>query len=278
MGFRFNMLLEEAGISPADVRLLRHQPKVGGRWLADLWRSDRESLEEYQSLQLKAKRAHFMRPYWASFIGTLDGRTMFAGLYGVGSPTTIAEASVSPITGLIDGAGTFDRYITERLDHLQMYEGKVYIDWGGGASGKRAWVQRADLRDKLVTELHLDTLEQPFPGFMELARPLSTLVDAPAGWIQRLSSAQGVYLLTCPRDGSLYVGSATAQGGFWDRWTQYGANGHGGNVALIGREPSDFVVSVLQVAGSADTEDMILAMEANWKRKLLSRELGLNRN
>ena len=275
---RFNMLLEDAGIAPSAVRLLRHQPKVAGTALVDVLRTDRALLEEYQALQPLAKRAHFTRPYWASLIGTWDGRTVFAGLYAVGSPNTLMSDTPAPISGVIEPAGTIDRYPTEHLDLLAAYEGKLYIDWGGGASGKRAWVQRAEAQDKLITELHLGAPEEPFPGVMEVSASLSSLGDAPSGWIQRLAAAKGVYLLSCPRDGSLYVGSAIGEGGFWARWSEYRANGHGGNVALIGRERSDFVVSVLQVAGSADSDDAILAMEDRWKRKLQSRSLGLNRN
>ena len=157
-------------------------------------------------------------------------------------------------------------------------KGIITIGWGGGSSGKRAWVQRAEGQDKLVTELHLGAPEEPFPGIMEVNAPLSSLSDAPPGWIQRLAAAKGVYLLSSPHDGSLYVGSAIGDGGFWPRWMEYRSNGHGGNVALVGRERSDFVVSVLQVAGLVDTDDAILAMEDRWKRKLQSRTLGLNRN
>lgn len=278
MPFRFNMLLEEAGIDPAQVRLLRHQPKVGDRKMLDVWRTDRSSFEAYQSLQLVSKRAHFLRSYWVSFIGTWDGRTIFAGLYAVGDPVTLTEEVEVPINGSIDPPNVTDRYPLTHLTTLEPYESRLYIDWGGGASGKRAWVQRAEAQDKLVTELHLDVVEQPFPGLMALAAPLSVIGDAPPSWAQRLASSRGIYLLTCPRDGSLYVGSATAEGGFWDRWASYRANGHGGNLGLIGREPSDFIVSVLEVAGSAATSDDILAAEAVWKRKLNSRELGLNRN
>lgn len=278
MPFRFNMLLEEAGINSAEVRLLRHQPKVAGRTLLDVWRTDRASLEEYQSLQPIAKRAHFQRRYWASFIGTWDGRTVFAGLYQVGNPEPLTAPVLVPISGGTDEPSVVERYPTHRLQSLEAYEGRLYIEWGGGSSGKRAWVQRAELQDKVVTELHLNVAEQPFPGLMELALPLSELADVPPSWIQRLAATKGVYLLTCPRDGSLYVGSATAEGGFWSRWEAYRANGHGGNVGLIGREPSDFIVSVLQVAGSADGDDAIVAMEDRWKRKLQSRHLGLNKN
>ena len=278
MSLRFNMLLEEVGISASEVRLLRHQPKAGGRALVDVWRTARDEFEGYQALQPVGKRAHFTRPYWASFVGTWDGRTVFVGLYAVGAPEPLIEDVVVPITGSTDAAGLVDRYPTRHLGHLGHYEGRLYIDWGGGSSGKRAWVQRAEAQYKAITELHASVVEEPFPGFLQLASPLAALADVPPTWVQRLASAKGVYLLTCPRDGSLYVGSATAEGGFWSRWMEYRANGHGGNVGLKGRDPSNFMVSVLQVAGSAETSDDILAAEALWKAKLLSRNLGLNRN
>ena len=278
MTIRFNQLLAQAGIAPADVRLLRHQPNVAGRSLVDVWRVDRASFEAYQACQPRAKRTLFARDYWASFIGTWDGRTMFAGLYRVGTPVVLAEDTVDSLSGVVDRAGECDRYPLEIADDLLPYSGRLYVDWGGGPSGKRAWVQRADLQDKAITELRADVDEQPFPGLMALTRSLSQLADAPPTWVTRLAEAKGVYLLTCPRDGSHYVGSATAAGGFWARWTQYRANGHGGNVALLGRPRSDYVVSILQVAGSSDTEHDILTMEDQWKVKLLTIDFGLNRN
>jgi hypothetical protein len=43
----FNKLLEEAGIAPADVRLVRHhtKPGLGGQSLHDLWVRDRDGFE-----------------------------------------------------------------------------------------------------------------------------------------------------------------------------------------------------------------------------------------
>jgi hypothetical protein len=279
MPFRFNMLLRDAGLDPAEVRLLRHQSDLPDRRsLLDWWHHDRAAFEAYQALQLNAKRASFARPYWAAFFGTWDGRTVFAGLYQVGAPVVFDHQHDEPISGHQFPPGVADRYETELTEHLAAYSGRLYIDWGGGSSGKRAWSQRAEAQDKLVTELHLDVAERPFPGLMELAAPLSTIVEVPPGWAQRLAEARGVYLLTCPRTGELYVGSATAAGGFWTRWSDYVRTGHGGNVALLDREPSDWIVSVLEVAGSAQTSDDILAIEQRWKRKLRSKELGLNRN
>ena len=279
MPLRFNQLLAEAGLDPGDVRLLRHQTSLGsGRSLLEAWRSVRPEFETYQALQLSAKRASFARPYWAAFFGTWDGRTLFGGIYEAGAPLGLAEAVAVPLTGVIDPAGTVDRYTTRLTDLLSDYSGRLYIDWGGGSSGKRSWNQRADAQNKCITELHLSEAEQPFPGLMAIASSLSVLGEAPSGWAQRLSEARGVYLLSCPRNGELYVGSATGTGGFWSRWQEYRRNGHGGNLALVDRESTDWRVSVLQVAGSADSTDDILAMEATWKVKLQSRDLGLNRN
>ena len=276
---RFNQLLVEAGLDPREVRLLRHQTSLpSGRSLLEAWRSDRPAFEAYQSLQLSAKRASFARTYWAGFFGTWDGRTLFGGIYEAGAPLALTEAVEVSLTGTIDPAGTVDRYPTRLTDLLSDYSGRLYIDWGGGTSGKRSWNQRADAQNKCITELHLNESERPFPGLMAIASPLSVLGEAPSGWVQRLSEARGVYLLSCPRNGELYVGSATGAGGFWSRWQEYRRNGHGGNLALVDRESTDWRVSVLQVAGSADSADDILAMEAMWKLKLQSRNLGLNRN
>jgi hypothetical protein len=203
---------------------------------------------------------------------------LFGGIYEVGAPTLVEEDVDVPLTGVIDPAGTVDFYETRMTDLLAEYSGRLYVDWGGGSSGKRTWNQRADTQDKPVTELHFHEIEKPFPGLMAISAPLSVIVEFPSGWIQRLTQARGVYLLSCPRNGELYVGSASGAGGFWSRWQQYAHDGHGGNVALVGRERTDWRVSVLQVAGSAETRDDILSMEDFWKLRLQSRSLGLNRN
>jgi hypothetical protein len=56
------------------------------------------------------------------------------------------------------------------------------------------------------------------------------------------------------------------------------ATGHGGNVGLRGRDPSDYLVSILEVAGSNVSAEEIIGLEGVWKMKLHSRDMGLNRN
>jgi len=54
---KFNALLRDEGIDPADVRLLRHQTgKVRGRTPYVLWRDDPAAFERYQSTQDSALR------------------------------------------------------------------------------------------------------------------------------------------------------------------------------------------------------------------------------
>jgi len=48
-------------------------------------------------------------------------------------------------------------------DYLADCAGRLHIEWGGGSSGKGSWIQRADVQDKQITELHLDQTKRPFP-------------------------------------------------------------------------------------------------------------------
>jgi hypothetical protein len=274
----FNMLLKEVGVDPANVRLLRHQPEVQGQSLIDVWRADIPRFEAWQSLQPVTARTSFGRQLWASFIGTWDGGTVFVGLYDVLERSEVAEPFIDPMSRQAHEPGTVDRYNTQLSPLLDAYKGRLFIDWGGGSSGKRAWNQRADAQNKVITELHASAFHAPFPGLLKISEPLSSLTTKPPSWVEQLSTAKGVYMLTCPQDGSHYIGSATGAGGFWARWSEYRANGHGGNVALRGRPLTDYIVSILQVAGSNETMDDMLAAEQLWKRKLLSRDFQLNLN
>ena len=93
-----------------------------------------------------------------------------------------------------------------------------------------------------------------------------------------LKAARGIYVLTCPKKKELYIGSAYGADGFYGRWMEYARTGHGGNVQLKSREPSDYQVSILEVAGSAQTSDDVLALESHWKDKLQTRERGFGLN
>lgn len=283
MPLTFNQLLRSEGIDPGDVRLLRHQTdKVRGRTPYTLWRDDPGAFERYQNTQDSNQRAHFRGRYWASFVAPPDGSTLFVGLYHVHLVGTVPAGAIDAFTGRGVGEDKgwteYDQYACTRADALSDYIGRLFIHWGDTASSRRAWKQRADLQDKPIVELSRTFREEAFPGFTKLIRPLSEIEAMPGAWKEVLASSRGVYLLACPRTREHYVGSASGAGGFLARWRDYVANRHGGNAELKIRDPSDYLVSILEVAGSAASEADIIAMEGDWKLKLHSRAIGLNRN
>lgn len=278
MPILFNSVLSQFNVKPSETILLRHQDKRRGtiREPYELWRDDRTAFECYQSVQSiengpKLKRALT----WVAFVATPDGSTVLAGVYNATYKGRLAESTPQPHRNGVDLAGTVDAYDLRRDERFADLEGKVFVEWGDGT---RAWVQRAENQNKVVTELRPEFKEPEFPGFLNFVKPLSHVSELPKTWVETLKHASGVYLLTCPKTKEQYVGSASGEDGFWHRWTEYVQTGHGGNVALKSREYSDYTVSILEVAGSSSNIDDILKMESRWKLKLQSREMGLNRN
>jgi hypothetical protein len=279
MSVMFNTILLAANFRLADVRLLRHQDTRDAKALTpyQLWRDNRKLFELYQRVQNKSNfyRSRLTAPYWASFVGTPSGETMFAGIYSAKNRRLLEHDTPTPQAPGLDKAGSCDEYDLALELRLSDLIGRLIIDWG---SGYHAWIQRADQRDKQVIELRAEFKEPAFPGFLNFIEPLSRLDKLPATWIAVLKSSKGIYLLTCPWTKEQYVGSATGEESFWGRWQEYLTTGHGGDVALKSREPSDYQVSILEVAGTASSHDDIIKMESKWKDKLQSREMGLNRN
>ena len=61
----------------------------------------------------------------------------------------------------------------------------------------------------------------------------------------------------------------------WGRFLDYGRTGHGGNIELKHRGKKPYQVTVLEVVNS---DIGIEAVEEAWKKRLMSREFGLNKN
>ena len=277
MSLQFNTLLNQADIAPAAVRLLRHQDSrsTKGRTPYELWRDDRPAFESYQAIRSFNNRSKLRSNYWAFFVVTPSRETLFAGLYACCYLGKNDAERVTPHTMEAFPAGTIDIYELAFDERLNDLAGRLVIAWG---DGERAWLQRADRQNKVVLQIKEDFREPDFPGFARFILPLSQVERLPVAWVTALSSSRGVYLLTCPRTREQYVGSASGAEGFHGRWLSYTRDGHGGKVMLKSRDPSDYQVSILEVAGSAVPFEEILAMEALWKQKLQSREMGLNRN
>lgn len=280
MALTFNLLLSGSGFDPREVRLMRHQHVAkDGLTPYRIWRDDRREFERYQSAQRADRRSYFVSKFWAGFVVPPDGSTLFAGLYEIFGHSPVPEQWVDPLARQTAAqmGRELDIYEFKRLPVFDHLIGCLKIDWG---KGTRSWAQRADSKsgNKPVIELTQNFREPDFPGFTRFIGNLGALSSLPTSWITALKATKGIYLLTCPRTREQYVGSACGTDGFWGRWHTYVANGHGGNVALKSRDPSDYQVSILEVMGSAATVEEIVATEQLWKSKLQSRDMGLNRN
>lgn len=275
----FNDLLDKAGVNSKDVRLLRHQTKTStGRTPYHLWRDQSSAFEEYQSIQTASSRPKLAAPIWASFVAPLTGGTLFVGLYSVERAGTVDSTWIDPLFGVpgtnltSDG---LDRYRITRKTEIEEYIGRLWVDWGAGA---RSWIQRSDRQNKPIVELTRVFREDAFPGYTHFVTNISEIQGLPASWVSALSAVRGVYLLTSAKTREQYVGSATGEAGFYGRWINYVSDGNGGNIGLKSSDPNDYQVSILEVIGSAASYNEIIAIEQLWKRKLQSREMGLNRN
>lgn len=147
------------------------------------------------------------------------------------------------------------------------------------------WVDKLTLSEIYPTRLTVGD----FPGYRSVELTFDELrLIADQGlpsWRAALSSVGGVYLISDTETGHLYVGSASGAGGIWQRWTDYAATGHGGNVELrtiVNGSELDraraFHFSILEIADIHTGEADLIARERHWKRVLLSRSHGLNGN
>lgn len=274
----FNALLNAVGLDPADVRLVRHKHSKHQAAVYKAAVELDERFETYQRGQSNPKVAASLAraKYMASFVvRPRSGDTVFVGIWEVRSvvpgylpdPFRVPPPPPGPNGVIVDAVHT---------DLLAEYRGKLVIDWG---EGERAWVQHASRQDKPIIELAKSAHVPPFPGYLEFISVVADIDGIPDAWSAALSAVGGVYLLVHRGTGQQYVGSATGNGGFLQRWLSY-LDGHGGNVGMreLRGAPEDYDVTILEVSGSRAVDADVLAAEARWKAKLGSKVHGLNRN
>lgn len=158
--------------------------------------------------------------------------------------------------------------------------------------GRQSYLKAESWADRIsVAEIRSERLSIPeFPGFkgLHVSKSILDLIvrENHAAWRSALSSVAGVYLITDSETGKFYVGSATGQGGIWQRWCDYAKSGHGGNrelkVLLNGASPvkraEGLQFSVLEIADTHASVEEVRERESHWKSVLLTRIHGLNAN
>ena len=266
----FNAMLRHEGIDPKSVRLVRHQDNRSSVNCTpyNLWRARDGRLETYQRIQ--RRKPFTVGDVLATFVVTPAKDTLFVGLYHVDGMGIAPAGTVDPVA-LADREG-MNLYDISQDDRLSDYAGHLIVDWG---KGFLAWVQRADKHDKGVLEIRKEIREDPFPGFANFCWDIDQIAAVPLRWQEVLRSVKGVYLLVCKETGKQYVGSAKGDESLWGRFLDYARTGHGGNVELKRRGSKGYQVTVLEVVNS-DTG--IERTEEAWKKKLITRQFGLNKN
>lgn len=131
---------------------------------------------------------------------------------------------------------------------------------------------------------------KPFPGHDSInisLRELGVIVaQQRSDWRGALEHMKGVYVIHDRKSGRPYVGSAYGDTGMWARWEQYATTLHGGNLDLrdlVDRQGDAYVrdnlvFALLEFWSMRTPDDYVLEREKYWKRVLLSREFGHNKN
>lgn len=277
----FCELLTKRGVGLKTARLLRHDRRG-----LEHWSRSRSHFASYASYQLSAKSPYAGAETAFQFVPgpalpDSDQTALFIGAHRIldrwlwdGVRLPCLHDPHVPEDPARQDLEAFD------LDWLTDWDdlaGRILVRWGPPAS-TRSWSQWANSNDKEVLELRMSAASPPFPGFDALTTTLDEILTAPQSWREALAAVAGVYVLTCPDTGELYVGSATGREGFWQRWVSYAADGHGGNVILRKRGRRNYRISILQIASNLMSGEEVLALERFWKFKLGSRSHGLNAN
>lgn len=267
----FNAMLRHEGIDPKGVRLVRHQDARASvnSTPYDLWRAGDGRLETYQRIQ--RKKPFKVGDLLATFVVTPAKDTLFIGLYHVDGVGIAPAGTIDPV--VVEDREGMNLYDISRDDRLSDYASHLVVDWG---KGFLAWVQRADKSDKRVLEIRKEVRDEVFPGFTRFYCDIDQIETIPLSWQEVLKHVRGVYLLVCKDSGKQYVGSAKGNESLWGRFTEYKRTGHGGNLELKRLGLKNLQATVLEVVNS-DTQE-IEQIEAAWKKKLMTRQFGLNKN
>jgi hypothetical protein len=231
--------------------------------------------KEWQEAQNKE---NFKRNYILSLIFKSKGEWIFAGIY----------KSIGVKPGRIGNPQGFT-YKTELYDIGKELIGRLIISFE--KDFRASYLKLEEHIEKFsVCEIARNIYKiESFPGYSNVHITFDLLRaiydEEEYSWKTALSNVKGIYLISDKTNGKLYVGSASGEFSFWNRWKQYVETGHGGNIAL--RElirnnkydyTNNFSFSILEICNINTMDDEIFKKESFWKEKLLTREFGYNRN
>jgi hypothetical protein len=255
-------------VDDRSVKVLRHKDTQ-----LDLWALRRNGgFDEYQNAQswdVIGSASHVI-----AFIAERYRDAKFVGVWEVLSKKQLKPKGY--------------RYKMKELAGFESLERRLVVRWGAGTRSWAQWLHREG--NKTVVEVLPQNYVMEFPGFYDFTLSfdqLAEMIDHPDSnreWQRMLSSISGVYVVLDQHTGKHYIGSAYGSGGIWGRWVGYRKSRSGGNVLLeelLRKNPQHhkrFQFSILRVLEPSATKDEVIREEVLTKKKLGSRDFGLNDN
>lgn len=283
-----NTLLASVDIAPAEVIVVRHRPREPGFHRALPWLvADRPDLFElYQAIQGDlATRTIRRATYLAAFIGLKPGTATFAGLFKVRGAAPISGVEFLALPGahelmayqLQGFAGDSNmRLDLEPLGIWADWVGRLVIDW---TPPERSWIRRAERNRLGVRAITLESeFAKSMPSWDDIVLDWKDLAVLPTRWRHAFAEWRGIYFIFDMARGKGYVGSACGEENILGRWENYSRSGDGGNIRLRDSRPEDLRFSILELVAPATVPKVVQGVEAGWKRRLQTREFGLNAN
>lgn len=188
----------------------------------------------------------------------------------------------------VNGGISYEGY---ELDEYRKFYGRVIVKYHKTFQTQGIYYEKI-CNEMIVNQILPVTFDgYDFPGYDNVRltyNQLETVIHQnKKDWIAALENQKAVYLITDTNNGKLYVGSATSDYGMLlQRWSNYVANGHGGNIELVnlvqekGFEyiKNNFQYSILENYNAKVDDSVILKRETWWKKTLQSRKFGYNAN
>jgi len=245
----------------------------------------------YQSTQSPRAEAALKRAkYLASFIRHETGTALFIGLYAVRDFRFLSAAEVQGRPRhkelvAMGMSGNFSAKNSEIIAEFNLentewagdWSKRLVIRWPGADRAWYQWADRNDYRIEAVAPTPL--LEHPVPSWNLVHPTWAELRVLPRKWKSSLMHWRGIYLITDTSDNMRYVGSASGSENILQRWIDYSHTGHGGNKLLRLRNPDKFRFSILELVSPTAAASEVIALENNWKARLLTWwPHGLNSN
>ncbi len=286
MNLALSDFLTKNGIDPATTLALRHSPTE--RSLAEIFTmliiKQHDAFNTYQSVQRpKVERQMGEAKHVAAFYALPKEHAIFIGLYEQRGSFTISQAELeakSTYQTLIQfGMRQEDRPTMQIFDLQEMkafsdYQGRIVVRWPKPAV---QWSRWAD-REFPITAIHEENmLQERMPAWDQISLTCAKIKMCPPSWIKTISSYRGVYFIFDRALQKGYVGAAYGLENIWQRWSRHAALG-GDARDLKSCNPDDFVFSILQLVGQSTPKEEVEKLEASWKRRLHTRDFGLNAN